>query len=74
MANSSTAKSGASTMAELMARQTASPVTIKRGDSVKATVTKLTKNEILLDIQDKNILIEENSVNYWVYKGLLTLV
>ena len=54
MANSSTAKSGASTMAELMARQTASPVTIKRGDSVKATVTKLTKNEILLDIQGKS--------------------
>lgn len=41
-------------MAELMARQTAQPIALKKGDVVKGTITKLTRSEILLDINAKS--------------------
>ncbi|HLD01373.1 MAG TPA: S1 RNA-binding domain-containing protein [Patescibacteria group bacterium] len=43
----------ATTMAELMARQTTAPTTLKKGDEVKGVITKVSKQEILLDIQGK---------------------
>ena len=41
-------------MAELMARQAKSPVILHRGDSVTGKITKLTKNEILINIDGKS--------------------
>jgi small subunit ribosomal protein S1 len=42
-------KGGASTMAELMAKQKDSVVTLKKGESIKARISKLTPNEMLVD-------------------------
>ncbi len=41
-------------MAELMARQKAQPVALKRGEIVKGRITKLTRSEILVDINAKS--------------------
>ncbi len=41
-------------MAELMARQKVQPISLKRGDNIKGTITKLTRSEILLDIHAKS--------------------
>jgi len=54
MADSSASKSsGATSMAELMAKMSSKPTILHRGDTVTGKITKLTKNEILLDIQGK---------------------
>ncbi len=42
-------KGGASTMAELMAKQKKAVVTLKKGETVKARISKLTPNEMLVD-------------------------
>lgn len=42
-------KGGASTMAELMAKQKQSVVTLKKGEAIKARISKLTPNEMLVD-------------------------
>lgn len=65
MANSSSTKpsinSGSKTpaksMAELMAAHTVSFKTFHKGDAVTGVVTKLTKNEILVDIQAKSLAV-----------------
>ena len=44
----------ASSTAELMARQKAQPISLKRGDIVKGTIKKLTRLEILLNINAKS--------------------
>lgn len=44
----------ATSMAELMARQGKAPVVLHRGDSVTGTITKLSKNEILINIEGKS--------------------
>lgn len=52
-------------MAELMARQSQKIVTYKKGDLVKGTITKLAKNEILLDLGGKTeavVLEKERSI------------
>lgn len=52
-------------MAELMARSTQKIVTYKKGDLVKGIVTKLAKNEILLDLGAKTeavVLEKERSI------------
>ncbi len=56
MSDSSTTKSsGATTMAELMAKAQAKPmVSFKKGDLVKGIITKLSKREILIDLQGKS--------------------
>lgn len=43
-----------SAMAALMAKQKTQPVGIKRGDKIKGRITKLSKNEILMDISGKS--------------------
>lgn len=59
MATSSTTKgpstnSGqAATMAELMAKQSVTPVTFQKGDTVTGTVTRFNKKEILVDLSAK---------------------
>lgn len=45
--------SGSKTMAELMAKQKSSFITVHKGDIVKGVITKLTSSEILLDINAK---------------------
>lgn len=53
--NKATSSTGpAATMAELMAKQTKTPVVLHRGDSIKGKITKLTKNEILINIEGKS--------------------
>lgn len=54
MADSTTSKTPANSMAELMARQSKTPVILHRGDSVTGKITKLTKNEILINIEGKS--------------------
>ena len=52
-------------MSELMARQTQKIVTYKKGDLIKGTITKLAKNEILLDLGGKAeaiVLEKERSI------------
>lgn len=64
MADSSSSKQ-ATSMSELMARQTQKMVTYKKGDLVKGVVTKLAKNEILLDLGAKTeavVLEKERSI------------
>lgn len=70
MANSS---SKATSMAELMARQSSSFTPLKRGDSVTGTVKKLTPKEILLDIGYKSdaLVIEYDKQNL---ENLLSLL
>jgi small subunit ribosomal protein S1 len=55
-------KGGASTMAELMAKQKQAFVTLKKGETVKAKVTKLTQNEMLVDTGAKTeaIVLEKD--------------
>lgn len=55
-------KGGASTMAELMAKHKSSFVTLKKGESVKAKITKLTQNEMLVDAGAKTeaIVLEKD--------------
>lgn len=63
MAQSSTTKSsGATSMADLMAKYNPTFTTFKKGDTVKGTITKLEKNEILMDIQAKGaaLVIEKD--------------
>ncbi|MBI5044814.1 MAG: 30S ribosomal protein S1 [Candidatus Levybacteria bacterium] len=46
---------GATSMAELMAKSSAKPmVSIKKGDLINGTITKLTRKEILVDIDAKS--------------------
>lgn len=52
--DTSNKSTGASSMAELMSRQTAQPIALKKGDVVKGTITKLTRAEILVDINAKS--------------------
>lgn len=55
----------ATSMSELMARSTKKIVTYKKGDLVKGTITKLAKNEILLDLGGKTeavVLEKERSI------------
>lgn len=70
MANSS---SKATSMAELMARQSSSFTSLKRGDAVTGTVKKLTPKEILLDIGYKSdaLVIEYDKQNL---ENLLSLL
>jgi len=51
---SSTNAGPAASMAELMSRQSKAPVVLHRGDSVTGTITKLSKNEILINIDGKS--------------------
>ncbi len=51
--SASSGSSKASSMAELMAKQKSSFVTVHKGDKVSGVVTKLTRSEILLDIGTK---------------------
>ena len=50
-------KTPAKSMAELMAAHTVSFKTFHKGDAVTGVVTKLTKNEILVDIQAKSLAV-----------------
>ena len=50
-------KTPAKSMAELMAAHTVSFKTFHKGDAVSGVVTKLTKNEILVDIQAKSLAV-----------------
>ncbi len=61
MSTSSSTKN-ATSMAELMARQSAAPVTFKKGDKVKGIVTRLSKKEILVNLSAKGeaIVIEKD--------------
>lgn len=75
MATTSSNK-GATSMAELMARQSAAPVTFQKGDSVKGTVTRLSKKEILVDLSAKGeaIVVEKDqrlmrSLKHFVKEG-----
>lgn len=52
MADSSS-NTGATTMAELLAKSQSSVVSLKRGDTVKGQITRLSKNEIYVNIQAK---------------------
>ena len=63
----------ATSMAELMARQTSTFIPLKRGDSVTGTVKKLTPKEILLDIGYKSdaLVIEYDKQNL---ENLLSLL
>lgn len=58
----SSTKKTASSMADLMASYKSSFQTFKKGDTVKGKITKLTKNEILVDIQAKTeaIVLEKD--------------
>jgi small subunit ribosomal protein S1 len=55
-------KGGASTMAELMAKQKQALVTLKKGETVKAKVTKLNQNEMMVDAGTKTeaIVLEKD--------------
>jgi len=54
MASTSSNNSGANSMAELMAKQSTKPVVgLKKGDFVTGTLTKLSKRDMLVDIQAK---------------------
>lgn len=72
MANSSSSNK-ATSMAELMARQSSSFNVLKRGDIVTGTVKKLTSKEILLDIGYKSdaLVIEYDKQNLENLLGLL---
>ena len=52
--NPSKSSGPAASMAELMSRQNKAPVVLHRGDSVTGTITKLSKNEILINIEGKS--------------------
>lgn len=72
-AQTSNTKGNASSMAELMARQSSQFHSLKRGDNVKGTVKKLTPKEILLDIGYKSdaLVIEYDKQNMENLLGLL---
>ena len=69
----SSGKGKATSMAELMARQSSSYNALKRGDMVTGTVKKLTPKEILLDIGYKSdaLVIEYDKQNLENLLGLL---
>jgi small subunit ribosomal protein S1 len=52
-----TASSGAKSMADLMAKHKTSFSTFRKGDAVSGKITKLTKNEILVDINAKSAAV-----------------
>lgn len=58
----STTSGKASSMAELMAKHSGNIVALKKGDTVKGKITKLTKNEILVDLHSKGeaLVIEKD--------------
>lgn len=53
MANTSSSKAKATSMADLMANYKTSFQTFRKGDLVKGIITKLNKNEILVDVKAK---------------------
>lgn len=53
MTDASSSKKPATSMADLMAKHTTSFKTFRKGDLVKGKVTKLTKNEVAVDIEAK---------------------
>ena len=72
-APTSTNKGNASSMAELMSRQSSQFQSLKRGDNVTGVVKKLTSKEILLDIGYKSdaLVIEYDKKNMENLLGLL---
>lgn len=73
MANSSSNNRPAKSMAELMASYKSSFKTFKKGDLVKGVITKLTKNEILVNIDAKSqavVLEKEKSLMQLLLKTL----
>jgi len=73
MSDASSPKGKATSMAELMSRQSSQFQSLKRGDNVKGIVKKLTPKEILLDIGYKSdaLVIEYDKQNMENLMGLL---
>lgn len=71
-----TKSSGASSMAELMAKQSGTPVTFQKRDTVKGIVSKFNKKEMLVNLQAKGeaIVLEKDprlmkSLRHYVKEG-----
>jgi ribosomal protein S1 len=64
-ASSHSTGSGSKTMADLMAAHTSSFKTLRKGDLVKGRITRLTKNEVAVDIEAKTeaIVLEKERSN-----------